>query len=108
MLLALGNVPVHFQDGKDLALGVAPKRLAALDDHLGTIFARLNQFSFPLRSGGQEAIKGVTGLGKLGLEQIMAHKPHGLLAAPAIQTLSTLVPEDNPVHWITHNNGIIG
>src|SRR5438067_2058417 len=94
-LLAVGDIPINFQDCDRLVLVITLDHLAAFYNHLGSIFACMHQSPSPLLPCCQEAIEHLTRHGKVRLEQIMSNFSYGFLRCPSIEFLRPSVPEDD-------------
>src|SRR5215472_2674940 len=68
----------------------------------------MNQLPFPTLTCCKQGIKLFTGLWKARLEQVVTDLPDGLLRCPSIESFRSLVPGEDLVCRVAHQDGIIG
>ena len=90
--LALGDVGVDLKDGHGLAAGIALNSLAARDDDLAAVPARVHKLAFPVALSHQRPIDGSQRNREPRLEQRMGDLIVSLLTRPAVQTLRAAIP----------------
>src|SRR5436309_4590431 len=80
---------------------------AAFDEHDAAIPAGLHELAFPLACALELCLDGGEADGEARLEQTMADAALRLLGCPAVEFLSSPIPEEHPAHGVADEDSIM-